>query len=163
LEVKNRIVMAPLTTFMAHDWAPTSRMIEFYSARARGGAGLIIVEPASVVDLPPGTGDIQLSISQLVRVSAALVVSTPQELAFADVLRAAEFWGTGIDLHETGHLQHRVPIQIGPFTITPYLAVTSPNGGETWTGGTAQTVTWTSVNVADEVAERLEAELKRGQ
>jgi 2,4-dienoyl-CoA reductase-like NADH-dependent reductase (Old Yellow Enzyme family)/thioredoxin reductase len=54
LEVKNRIVMAPLTTFMAHDWAPTSRMIEFYSARARGGAGLIIVEPASVVDLPPG-------------------------------------------------------------------------------------------------------------
>ena len=40
----------------------------------------------------------------------------------ADVLRAAEFWGTGIDLHETGHLQHRTPITIGPFTITPYLA-----------------------------------------
>jgi ribonuclease J len=40
----------------------------------------------------------------------------------ADVLRAAEFWGTGIDLHETGHLEHRTPITIGPFTITPYLA-----------------------------------------
>ena len=40
----------------------------------------------------------------------------------ADVLRAAEFWGTGIDLHEAGHFHDRQPIQIGPFTITPYLA-----------------------------------------
>jgi len=40
----------------------------------------------------------------------------------ADVLRAAEFWGAGIDLHESGHLTHRQPLQIGPFTITPYLA-----------------------------------------
>ncbi len=40
----------------------------------------------------------------------------------ADVLRAAEFGGIGIDLQEAGHLQHRVPITIGPFTITPYLA-----------------------------------------
>ena len=40
----------------------------------------------------------------------------------ADVLRAAEFWGTGIDLQEAGHFHDRQPIQIGPFTITPYLA-----------------------------------------
>jgi ribonuclease J len=40
----------------------------------------------------------------------------------ADVLRAAEFWGTGIDIHEAGHLRDRVPIHVGPFTITPYLA-----------------------------------------
>lgn len=40
----------------------------------------------------------------------------------ADVLRAAQFWGTGIDLHEAGHLQHRTPIRIGPFSVTPYLA-----------------------------------------
>lgn len=39
----------------------------------------------------------------------------------ADVLRAAEPWGTGIDLHETGHLTHRTPFMLGPFTITPYL------------------------------------------
>lgn len=39
----------------------------------------------------------------------------------ADVLRAAEWWGTGIDLHETGHLRHREPLTLGPFTITPYL------------------------------------------
>ena len=45
-----------------------------------------------VVDLPPGTGDIQLSIMQLVKVSGALVVTTPQELAFADVLRAVKMF-----------------------------------------------------------------------
>jgi len=37
-----------------------------------------------VVDLPPGTGDIQLSLSQQVAVAGALVVSTPQELALLD-------------------------------------------------------------------------------
>lgn len=37
-----------------------------------------------VVDLPPGTGDIQLSLSQQVEVAGALVVSTPQELALLD-------------------------------------------------------------------------------
>lgn len=39
-----------------------------------------------------------------------------------DILRAAEFWGVGVDLCETGHLRDRVPIRVGPFTITPYLA-----------------------------------------
>lgn len=39
----------------------------------------------------------------------------------ADVLRTAQFWGSGIDLHESGHFTHHVPIQLGPFTVTPYL------------------------------------------
>ncbi len=37
-----------------------------------------------VVDLPPGTGDIQLTLSQKVPVSAALIVTTPQDIALAD-------------------------------------------------------------------------------
>ncbi len=41
-----------------------------------------------VVDLPPGTGDVQLSISQMVPVTGAVVVSTPQEVALSDVRRA---------------------------------------------------------------------------
>ena len=41
-----------------------------------------------VVDMPPGTGDVPLSIAQKVPVSGAIVVSTPQNLAFADVKKA---------------------------------------------------------------------------
>lgn len=41
--------------------------------------------------------------------------------ATADILRAATFWGLGVDLHETGHLSDRVPLVLGPFTVTPYL------------------------------------------
>jgi ATP-binding protein involved in chromosome partitioning len=41
-----------------------------------------------VVDLPPGTGDVQLSIAQQVMVAGAVVVSTPQDVALADVVRA---------------------------------------------------------------------------
>ena len=40
----------------------------------------------------------------------------------ANILRAAQFWGSGVDLHEAGHLCDRVPFTLGPFTITPYLA-----------------------------------------
>ncbi len=41
-----------------------------------------------IVDMPPGTGDVQLTISQQVIVSGAVVCSTPQDVALADVVRA---------------------------------------------------------------------------
>ncbi|GJP39461.1 hypothetical protein CLOM_g23829 [Closterium sp. NIES-68] len=40
-----------------------------------------------VVDMPPGTGDVQLSLSQRARLSGALIVSTPQDLALMDARR----------------------------------------------------------------------------
>jgi ATP-binding protein involved in chromosome partitioning len=45
-----------------------------------------------IVDLPPGTGDVILSLCQALPLAGALVVSTPQDVAFADVLRAARMF-----------------------------------------------------------------------
>jgi ATP-binding protein involved in chromosome partitioning len=44
------------------------------------------------VDLPPGTGDAQLSLVQTVRVGGALIITTPQEVAIGDGLRGAKMF-----------------------------------------------------------------------
>jgi ATP-binding protein involved in chromosome partitioning len=50
-----------------------------------------------LVDLPPGTGDVQLSLIQKARPTAAVIVSTPQDLSLIDAARA-------IDLFEKTHV-----------------------------------------------------------
>ena len=47
-----------------------------------------------IVDMPPGTGDVQLSLAQLVPVQGAVLVTTPQEVAVADVRRALRMFET---------------------------------------------------------------------
>jgi ATP-binding protein involved in chromosome partitioning len=41
-----------------------------------------------IIDLPPGTGDIQLTLSQKVPVSGAVIVTTPQDIALLDARKA---------------------------------------------------------------------------
>src|SRR5687767_15507966 len=45
-----------------------------------------------IVDLPPGTGDAQLSLVQSTQVSGAVIVTTPQEMAVGDALRGAKMF-----------------------------------------------------------------------
>lgn len=45
-----------------------------------------------VVDLPPGTGDVQLSLTQTIKVTGAVIVTTPQEMALIDARRAVDMF-----------------------------------------------------------------------
>ncbi|KAH7666116.1 Mrp/NBP35 ATP-binding protein [Dioscorea alata] len=45
-----------------------------------------------VIDMPPGTGDAQLSISQRLQLSGALIISTPQDIALIDAQRGASMF-----------------------------------------------------------------------
>jgi len=45
-----------------------------------------------IIDLPPGTGDVQLSLIQLVPVTGAVLVTTPSAVALADVRKAMEMF-----------------------------------------------------------------------
>jgi ATP-binding protein involved in chromosome partitioning len=46
-----------------------------------------------ILDLPPGTGDIQLTIVQTVSVDGAIIVTTPQEVALIDARKAVSMFG----------------------------------------------------------------------
>src|SRR6201999_4345548 len=45
-----------------------------------------------IVDLPPGTGDIQLTLSQKVPVAGAVIVTTPQDIALLDARKALKMF-----------------------------------------------------------------------
>ncbi|KAG6930578.1 nucleotide binding protein like [Chelydra serpentina] len=45
-----------------------------------------------VIDMPPGTGDVQLSVSQNIPVTGAVIVSTPQDIALLDARKGAEMF-----------------------------------------------------------------------
>ena len=44
------------------------------------------------IDMPPGTGDIHLSIAQNYKIDAAILVTTPKEIALLDVVKAAKMF-----------------------------------------------------------------------
>ncbi len=106
-----------------------------------------------VVDLPPGTGDAQLSLAQSTRIAGAVIVTTPQEVAVGDALRGAKMFekvqvpvigvvenmsgfttpnGERIDLFGTGGGQRladelRVPL-LGQIPLQPGLADSGDQG-----------------------------------
>ena len=52
-----------------------------------------------IIDMPPGTGDTQLTFAQEVKVDGAIIVSTPQDLALLDVKRGIQMFDkTGVEI-----------------------------------------------------------------
>jgi len=47
-----------------------------------------------IVDLPPGTGDVQLTLCQKTQMTGAIVVSTPQDVALLDARKAMDMFAT---------------------------------------------------------------------
>jgi ATP-binding protein involved in chromosome partitioning len=47
-----------------------------------------------IIDMPPGTGDAQLTLAQKVDVDGAIIVSTPQDMALIDAIKAIEMFNT---------------------------------------------------------------------
>ena len=45
-----------------------------------------------ILDLPPGTGDVQLSLAQMIPLSGTVLVTTPQEVSLQDVRKAFNMW-----------------------------------------------------------------------
>jgi len=71
-----------------------------------GGLGLDIL----VIDMPPGTGDVPLTLGQLVTVDGAVIVSTPQDVALSDVRKGISMFKklsvpiTGLVLNQSYYL-----------------------------------------------------------
>jgi len=72
-----------------------------------------------VVDLPPGTGDIQLTLAQKIPVSGAIIVTTPQDIALLDARKGLKMFDKvevpvlgiveNMSIHicsECGHAEH---------------------------------------------------------
>ena len=58
-----------------------------------------------IVDMPPGTGDIQLTLSQKVPVSGAVIVTTPQDIALLDAKKGIEMFRK-VDIPVLGILEN---------------------------------------------------------
>tara|TARA_Y100000768_G_scaffold328534_1_gene266564 strand:- start:256 stop:879 length:624 start_codon:yes stop_codon:yes gene_type:complete len=45
-----------------------------------------------ILDLPPGTGDVQLTLTQKLRISGSIIITTPQDIALSDVRKGADMF-----------------------------------------------------------------------
>jgi ATP-binding protein involved in chromosome partitioning len=134
-----------------------------------------------IIDLPPGTGDVQLTLIQTVAVTGAVVVTTPSTVALADVRKAIEMFrqvnvevlgvvenmstfacphcGKAIDIFGHGEgsktaIAYGVPV-LGEIEIDPRIRVGGDTGKPVAALGEAAAGAKSLYNVARAVASRL--------
>ena len=101
----------------------TSALIQFLEDVAWGELDFM------VIDMPPGTGDVQLTMSQELPITAAVVVTTPQTIAIDDVSRAIMmFKDTGVRI---GGLVENMSYFVAPDTGKTYEIFGKGGGEET--------------------------------
>ncbi len=135
-----------------------------------------------IIDLPPGTGDVQLTLIQTVAVTGAVVVTTPSVVALADVRKAIEMFrqvnvevlgvvenmstfacphcGKAIDIFGHGEgaktaLAYGVPV-LGEIEIDPRIRVGGDTGKPVAALGESTPAAQSLYKVARAVANRLE-------
>lgn len=81
-----------------------------------------------VVDMPPGTGDIALTLTQLVKLDGAVVISTPQEVALEDTKKGVAMFEK-VGVQPTGlvlNMSHYVPPPPLPQDPLPLFGPSKP-------------------------------------
>jgi ATP-binding protein involved in chromosome partitioning len=134
-----------------------------------------------VIDLPPGTGDVQLTLIQTVEVTGAVVVTTPSTVALADVRKAIEMFrqvnvdvlgvvenmstfacphcGKPVDIFGHGEgsktaIEYGVPV-LGEIEIDPRIRVGGDTGKPVAAGGEDAAAAQSLYRVAKAVSARL--------
>jgi ATP-binding protein involved in chromosome partitioning len=134
-----------------------------------------------VIDLPPGTGDVQLTLIQTVAVTGAVVVTTPSTVALADVRKAIEMFrqvnvevlgvvenmstfvcphcGKPVDIFGHGEgaktaIEYSVPV-LGEIEIDPRIRVGGDTGKPVAAQGEAAPAAQSLYRVAKAVTARL--------
>ena len=60
-----------------------------------------------LIDMPPGTGDVQIAVAENLHLTGALIVSTPQQVAVADVVRGMKMFRTqGVEIPVLGVVEN---------------------------------------------------------
>src|SRR5215475_6813993 len=106
-----------------------------------------------IIDLPPGTGDVQLTLIQTVAVSGAVVVTTPSTVALADVRKAIEIFGHG-EGAKTARA-YGVPV-LGEIEIDPRIRIGGDTGKPVATLGEEAAPAKSLYGVARAVVARLD-------
>jgi ATP-binding protein involved in chromosome partitioning len=98
-------IATPLKVISIGSMVPKDRALIWRGPMAHGAVRQLLTQVEwgeldyLVVDLPPGTGDVSLTLAQTVSVTGAVIVATPQEVALADARRAVRmFQQLGIEI-----------------------------------------------------------------